>query len=219
MSSKNWEHFFKPEVRSSGNKLLPKVSLSKPSDTEVQAYIGALKAWLKTGSIASALLTADCSCPSSKKGHLCKHIWAILLATEEKYPDFLDDKTELQKKSSETILKPKISQTQSDSQSAYKLKQAEYRKEQYQIQKQRMKDRKKTKKEEPESRLYPPIIELALKFFLDNGFPLRDDMTRESVGIAKKKLSRVFHPDVGGSHDEILDLNKFAEILAKFSQS
>ena len=230
MSVQSWEHFFKPEVRTSGLAFVKKgnVSVSQLSDTEIQSYVRAstsFKVIFKSLNVASNTVTVDCTCPVSKKGQFCKHIWAALLVIEEKKPDFLDSKTELEKKSEanfEPTAKVKIqSQTQNDSQAAYKAKQADYRKEQYQKQKQRVKDQKlkaKNKDKEPTD-LYPPSVEEALKFFSENGFSLRDDMTKESVSFAMKKLARVFHPDVGGSHAEILELNRFAEVLTKFSKS
>lgn len=225
MSIHAWEHFFKPEVRSSGRIFVTKgkVSQSQPSDTEIQTYIRAstsFKVIFKSDSVGSKTLTVDCTCPQSKKGQFCKHIWAALLTVDKENPDFLESKTELQKKiqSSSEPAKTKQSQSQAhaDSQAAYKLKQADYRKEQYQKQKQRLKDQKRSKKNAPDSAEFPPAVELALKYFLENGFPLRDSLNKASVGTAMKKLARVFHPDVGGSHSEILELNKFADILVKF---
>lgn len=228
MLMNTWEPFFKPEIRSSGRSFVEKgkVSLSQPSDTEIQAYIKAstsLKVTFKSDSIDSKTITVDCTCPQSKKGQFCKHIWATLLVIDEKKSDFLDSKNDLQKKShlkSETSasLKIKKSQAQIDSQAAYKLKQANYQKEQYQKQKQRLKDIK-AKKNAPKSVQYPTVIENALEYFLSNGFNLRDSITQESIGLAMKKLARIFHPDVGGSHEEILELNKHAEILIKYSKS
>lgn len=226
MAILSWEHFFKPEIRSSGRSFVTKgkVSLSQPSDTEIQAYIKAstsYKVTFKSPSVSSNTITVDCTCPQSKKGQFCKHIWATLLIVEEKKSDFLDSKTELQKKSqsaAEAAPKAKLSQKQIDSQAAYKLKQADYRKEQYQKQKKRLKDIK-AKKNAPEPDLYPPTIEKALEYFLLNGFDLRNSMNKEAISFAMKKLARIFHPDVGGSHDEILELNKFSEVLTKFSKA
>ncbi len=55
------------------------------------------------------------------------------------------------------------------------------------------------------------------KYFSENGFELRNSMTKENVSQAMKKLSRIFHPDKGGTHEEFTELNKNAEILTKFS--
>jgi hypothetical protein len=223
MSAKTWEHFFKPEVRSSGRAFVTKgkVSQARPSDTEIQTYVRTSTSFKVTfkSLMGSDTVAVDCTCPQSKKGQLCKHIWAALLVIEEKNSDFLDYKTELQNGSLsnfETVAKPTKNQAQIDSQAAFKLKQADYRKQQYQKQKQFAKDRKQAKKDSSEVLELPPAVELALQFFLDNGFPLRDSLNKDSISFANKRLARIFHPDLGGSHDEILELNKFADILTKF---
>lgn len=205
MSIQTWEHFFKPEVRNSGRKYFAAgaISISQPSDTETQAYIRSsppVRITLKSPSMESSLIIADCTCPFSKKGQLCKHIWATLLATNEKRPDFFENKNELEKQITAEIPKFK--------------KQNEYRKQQYQKQKERLKEKKKvTKKQLP---VYPEHIEAALKFFDQNGFPMENPIKPDDIRFARKKLSRVFHPDIGGSHDEILELNKHFEILIDY---
>ena len=227
MSVQSWENYFKPEVRSSGQAFVRqnKVTVSQLSDTEIQGYVRAsssFKVLFKSPSVESHVITADCSCPLSKKGQFCKHIWAALLVIEDKKPDFLDSKTEIEKKAyapAETTAQSKpVSTVHSDSQAAYKQKQNDYRKEMYQKQKARLKAQKKKDKGIVEDNSYPEPVEEALKYFVVNGFELRDTFTKEAVGMAKKELSRVFHPDVGGSHDEILELNKHAEVLSKFSK-
>lgn len=229
MSIQIWEHFFKPEIRASGRALFSqgKVSIQRPSDTEIVAHIRIsppLKVSLKLQSMASDKINVDCNCSAGKKGILCKHIWAALLATEAKNPDFLESKTKIERKentsrSAEKDRPSEKSQAYEAKQQAFKEKQATYRKEQYQKQKQRLKnikDAKKTKYAEPERVEFPRDIEEALSFFSKNGIELRDAMKKEIVGSAKKKLARIFHPDFGGSHDEILDLNKYSEALLKF---
>ncbi|MFZ3231682.1 MAG: SWIM zinc finger family protein [Pseudobdellovibrio sp.] len=225
MSVQSWEHFFKPEVRNSGLAFVKKgsVSVSQLSDTEIQSYIRAstsFKVVFKSSSIESPIVTADCTCPLFKKGQFCKHIWAALLIIEEKKPDFLFSKTDLEKRTEANFEPSEKSQSQktNDSQTAFKAKQNDYRKEQYQKQKQRVKDQKtkaKNKNQNPTD-LFPLPIEEALKYFADNGFSLRDNLTKETVSYAMKKLARVFHPDVGGSHEEILELNRYADLLTKF---
>ncbi len=208
-----FEHFFKPEVRSSGRSFITKdkVSLSQPSDTEIQSYVKAstaFKVTFKSPSVGSHELNVDCTCPQSKKGQFCKHIWAALVMINDKKSEFLLGKTELQK-----------SLPQNDTQSAYKEKQADYRKLQYQKQKLRLKKMKMDKIKDlanPETQ-FPDFVEAALKYFSVNGFELRDNMTKDSVSFAMKKLARIFHPDMGGSHQEITELNRNADILTKFS--
>lgn len=218
MSMLQWENFFKPETRNSGLALVKKdkVSLAYTGDTEVQAFVkstSVIKVILKVQSIASTAIHAHCNCPQSSKGQFCKHIWATLLVINQKKPDFLDAKYSLEKSTQIIGVKTEIQQLKKEN---YKLKQADYRKEQYQKQKQRLKDHKKSKNRNFEDNSYPPAIELALKYFLENGFALRESPNEESISAAKKKLSRVFHPDLGGSHSEILELNKQAQVLLKF---
>lgn len=237
MSTENWTHLFKPEARSKGQTFVSKdkVSPPRPSDTEVQVFVrdsSGAKVTLRAESIESDTLSADCNCAQSKKGQFCKHIWAALLTIEEKTPDFLESKTELVKADSVADLgasgsgsgpkKFEPSPAQVEKQEAYKQKQNEYRREQYQKQKQRLKDKKQSggaKESRFGSSIYPSEVEDALKYFSANGFPLEDSLDEEAVSTAKKQLSRVFHPDKGGSHDEILELNQFTRILEEYLRS
>ncbi len=227
MAVQIWEHFFKPEVRSSGRTLFSqgKTSVAQPSDTEVIVFIrvsSPLKVVLKTKSVSSNTLVVDCNCPAGKKGLYCKHIWAALLATELKNPDFFDAKTEIQKieaiaKTAEKAKPTPQSQAREAAQEAYKEKQTLYRKIQYQKQKLRLNQYKKLKSEQPKEVEFPREVEKALQYFSQNGFELRDGLNSEVIGTAKKKLARIFHPDLGGSHDEILELNKYSDILTNFA--
>jgi hypothetical protein len=38
----------------------------------------------------------------------------------------------------------------------------------------------------------------------------------DSISRARKKLSRIFHPDTNGTHEEIVELNKNTDLLLKF---
>lgn len=210
------EHFFKPEVRNGAAEFIRKnaVVISVGSDTLIEGYVKgstAIKVSLKAETIEADTFYADCSCPSSKKGQLCKHIWAMLLWTETKYPDFLSSKQNIEKKS--TADNPKAS--------AFKAKQDDYKKQQYQKQKLRnksIKDQKKKSKLQPARPEYPEDVEKALQFFEQNGFPLQIPFDEETLKNAKKKLSRVFHPDIGGSHQESVDLNVNYDVLIRFQQ-
>lgn len=227
MSIQNWEHFFKPEVRSSGRTLFNqgKVSIAQPSDTEIVIYIrvsSPLKVVFKTKSMASTTITVDCNCPAGKKGLFCKHIWAGLLATEEKNADFFESKTEIEKitavsKVTKETQPTEQSQARENAQAAFKEKQDLYRKIQYQKQKLRAQEYK-LKKNQPQAVEFPREVEKALSFFSQNGIELRESLNKETIGAAKKSLARVFHPDFGGSHEEILELNKYAEILNVFAK-
>src|SRR5438552_3504591 len=132
MSVQNWEHFFKPEVRSSGRTFLlkGKVFQSQLSDTEVQTYIRASKSFkviFKSESVSSKTIDVSCTCPQFKKGQFCRHIWAALLAAQEKNADFLESKSNLEKKSMSlsepTTPQSRTAQARVDSQAVYKLKQ------------------------------------------------------------------------------------------------
>lgn len=227
MSVQIWEHFFKREVRSSGRTLFSqgKTSVTQPSDTEVVVFIhvsSMLKVILKTKSVSSDTLVVNCNCPAGKKGLYCKHIWAALLATEQKNPDFFESKTEIQKteavaKTAEKAQPTEQSQARQAAQEAYKEKQTLYRKIQYQKQKLRLNQYKKLKSERIDEVVFPREVEKALQYFSQNGFELRGDLNSEVIGTAKKKLARIFHPDLGGSHDEILELNKYSDILTIFA--
>lgn len=228
MSIQNWEHFFKPEVRTSGRTLFAqgKVSVAQPSDTEVIIYIlvsSPLKVSLKTKSMSDPKLMVDCNCPAGKKGLFCKHIWSGLLATKEKNPDFFEGKTEIEKMATafKTVEKTKPTEqsiARETAQAAFKEKQDLYRKIQYQKQKLRLNQYKLKKKNQPEVKEFPRDVEKALNFFEQNGIELRDSLNKEDISSAKKSLARVFHPDFGGSHAEILQLNHFADILNTFSK-
>lgn len=234
MSFENWEHFFKPEIRSSGQKIYAqgKVSVAQPSDTEVVAFIRIsppLKVSLKSNSISSPTLYADCNCPAGKKDAFCKHIWASLLATEAKNPDFFESKTDIEKMTSTTsfttvkkeVEKPKPSaqsQAWEEKKAALKEKQSLHRKIQYQKQKLRLNQFKQNKKNAVEVPTFPAAVEKALVYFSNNGFEFREELTKELVSVAKKKLSRIFHPDRNGSHEEIVELNKNADILTGYAK-
>jgi hypothetical protein len=135
-------------------------------------------------------------------------MWSVLLSVEKNYPDFLTSKTNIEKASSPT---PKNS--------AFKEKQADYKKLQYEKQKLRankFKADKKKQKLSAEEPALPLHAEAALKFFLENGFPLEKPIKEEGLNNARKKLARIFHPDLGGSHEETVILNKHYDILIDY---
>jgi len=203
-----WEKFFKPEVRHSGQKYISKelISVSNPSQTEVIGYVrssSSFKVNLKTAAVGSPSFQAHCTCPAFKKGQLCKHVWAVLSVALNKFPDFFHGKNELDQPSKVPTQK-----------SAYQIKQNDYRKAQYQ----KMKEQKKSFKNKRQATgpQHPIEVERAHQYFYQNGFSFQVSDTEEEVQSAKKKLSRLFHPDLGGSHEEIIELNKQSEILIQF---
>lgn len=222
---KIWEHFFKPEIRTSGLSLFSKgkISIQQPSDTEIIGFVRVsppVKVSLKSKSVSSKTVISDCNCTVGKKGLFCKHIWAVLLASHESHSDFFDSKSEIEKVGIHA--KVSLDAKSSDAQKIRNLKQMElkekqklYRKIQYQKQKLRLNEYKLKKSQAPENS-HPKEVEQALTYFSNNGFELRTALMKETVGSAKKSLARIFHPDFGGSQNEILELNRHAKILEDF---
>lgn len=208
-----FEHFFKPEAKRSGADYFSKdkVILSNKSDTFIQGYIKGVavgRVTLSSASIESNTINANCACPTSSKGQLCKHIWAVLLSAEAISSDFLTSKTNIEKISK---VSPKHN--------AYKEKQANYKKLQYQKQKlyvKKLKLDKENKKLQEDAPRLPDNAENALAFFYKNGFIIERPIKEEDLNNARKKLARIFHPDVGGSHEEIVILNENYDILLNF---
>ncbi|MGZ3692358.1 MAG: SWIM zinc finger family protein [Pseudobdellovibrio sp.] len=210
MNIESCEVFFTSSNRSAGARLLKegKVSFSRPSDTEITAYIKPnYRVHLKT---KNEVTLADCTCSSSQKGQLCKHMWAAVLAVFNKHDDFFADSHEFAKEASQSNERAMV-------QEVYKLKQEIYRRKQYEKQKERakaFKDKKKKNLIAPP--VFPNSVQKALSYFDKNGFALIEDLNENSVLTARKKLARIFHPDRGGSHDESVELNMFSEILLKY---
>ncbi len=203
--------FFKAEVKSSGQKLVQseKVNLTSKSETNVQAFIKTSPAFrvnLIAAAIDSVGFSATCNCPVAKKGRFCKHIWATLLCAEENYPDFLLGKTEvspLEQSSTE----PSKADLRKEEQ---KQKASAYRKEQYQKQK---KKKRQDSTPAPTESNYPDDVARALNYFKQNGFEMVQGPDPLLLNEAKKKLSRFFHPDRGGSHEESVELNEHCQVL------
>ena len=220
-----WGNFFKSEIKSSGFKLFAqeKVSVPSGSDTLIQAYVKVsppIRVRLSSADIESPWIEADCSCPVARKNQFCKHVWATLLCVEQKYPDFLSSKNTIEKPlpaaeiAGETAAAPKSSYL-----ATAKLRASEYRKAQYQKQKLRVKELKRGGKGQEASynlNVLPQDVQSALVYFADNGFPMPSGPSETVLGEAKRKLSRVFHPDKGGSNEEIVELNRNCELLQRF---
>ncbi len=218
-------NLFKPEVKSSGRKLFAqeKVSLGTQSDTAIQAYIRVsppFKVKFTTLDISSTTFSVECNCPVAKKNRYCKHVWATLLCVEENYPDFLSNKTDIESlnatiPASEPNIKLNIkTEKQTAYQEASKERANAYRKEQYQKQKARLKEKKQEQKGKGTTSVasYPVAVEAACAYFEQNGFPMNPP-SNDIFLQAKRKLSRLFHPDKGGTHDEFVELNHHCEAL------
>ncbi len=216
-----WGEFFKAEIKTSGSKLFAqdKITISSGSDTGIHAFVKVsppFKVQLAAADIASASFTATCSCPGAKKGRLCKHIWATLLMTEVKYPDFLSAKRVIEMAQAGPTAS---ANPQSSFKEAANLRASLYRKVQYQKQKLKVKEKKKSgsrRESVVQVATYPPEMEAALAFFSENGFPLLPLPSETALGEAKRRLSRVFHPDRGGTHAEIVELNRNSELVLRY---
>lgn len=66
---------------------------------------------------------------------------------------------------------------------------------------------------------YPKLIEKARQYFQSNGYEMKQPLELNELIEAKKHLSRVFHPDKGGSHEEILELNRNFQIISDYLKS
>ena len=221
----NFGNLFKPELKSSGRKLLvqEKISLASHSDTGIQAYVRVappFRVTLACDDVASTAFTAECSCPVAKKSRFCKHIWATLLCVEEKYPDFLIGKTEINKvEASPSLGEGTKENSKASFQETAKKRASDYRKDQYQKLKNRAKEKKRERlglENAVSSSSYTPEVEATLAYFAENGFPMPGGPSKDILAEAKRKLSRVFHPDKGGSHEESVELNRNCEVLMDF---
>jgi uncharacterized Zn finger protein len=217
----NFGNLFKPEIKSSGRKLIAgeKVSLSSKSDTFIQAYIRVsppFKVSFTSEAVGSKSFDAICNCPVAKKSRFCKHVWATLLCVEEECPDFLEAKTEIEKPEVSDAIETGAKVTY---QEASKLRASQFRKEQYQKHKLHAKNKKREKESFESSvaqRNYSEAVEVSMDYFSKNGFPMPSGPARDILTEAKRKLSRVFHPDKGGSHEETVELNHHCEVILEF---
>lgn len=214
---------FKPELKSSGRKLVSqdKVSLSIAADTQIQAYVRvspALKVTFKSDDITSPSFTTECNCPVAKKSRFCKHIWATLVAVEENFPDFLNGKVEIEVPNTTATTSAQTAKQNAYQESA-KERASAYRKEAYQKQKTWAKEKKRSRHDAPAESQYTVNVQAAMAYFSSNGFAMDEGPSPEVFTEAKRKLSRLFHPDRGGSHDEAVELNQHCDVLDKFFRS
>ena len=200
----NWPSFFKPEVRNRGQRLFAAqvVSTSAPSDTEVSGFVKGYKVKLRSESVTSPQIKVQCSCAKN----MCQHAWATILQATQKHPDFFYQKSDLE-------MDDRVSAASTQKQDL-RDRQNAYRKEQYQKIKQKIKAQKLVKMQLPPT--YPEAVEKALQYFSDNGFTFENPKDLEVIQTAKKKLARIFHPDLGGSHEEIIQLNQNTEVLLSY---
>jgi uncharacterized Zn finger protein len=213
--------FFKSETQTSGRRLVAdeKVLLRSGGDTAIQAVIRMtppVQVKLSSESVESHAFTAECGCSAFKKGQLCKHLWATLLCVAQKYPDFLSAKTEVHK--SVAAIDPHAA-AREEALAAAKQRASERRKEHYRQQKARTQKSSGSKVRNKMAALpshYPPEVEAAIQYFAENGFPMAEGPSELILSEAKRKLSRVFHPDKGGSHEESVQLNRNCDLIRQF---
>ena len=203
---------FKPEERKRGEDLFAEdvVILSSATDTTVKAMIkmsGAPRLTLNADDVASPRFHAACSCTSFAKGTLCKHLWATLLKLEQRDADFLSGKTDVDLVARE--VKSGRTDRQKERYEEHKARAKELRRE--------LKNKKSGHAPKPrDASIYPEPVTEALAYFKDNGFDMSQDLDLDAVINAKRILSRVFHPDKGGTHDEAVTLNENFEILKEY---
>jgi hypothetical protein len=188
------------------------VSLSGSSDTQALAYIrfkGNHRASVSTRGLNCTTIRASCTCTKAKKGRLCHHIWATILKLGSIDSDFLANKTEV------FTTEP---ETESAAHQEAKKRQQDFKKkvkEQNKARRDKIKQEKRQAKSTVATK-YPEDVEAALRYFSENGFDLAQCPSRDALESAKKSLARVFHPDLGGTHEEVLELHKNFEVLAQF---
>lgn len=234
-------HVFKPEVRKQGRELVDKnvISISNLSDTRVEAFVAvsaAARVVLSATDISSESMTAVCNCSAFAKGQYCKHIWGTLLKAEASGADFLESKSDVGRGEVTAKAVPKLQprmappiseerqRALNERKEADRARASEYRKAQYQRYKTAQKDRKRGSSaaekhsafQTPEA---PDEVRDAIAYFEANGFQFSTPIDLDALKSAKRLLSRVFHPDKGGSHDEILALNENFDRLVEFSRN
>jgi hypothetical protein len=209
---------FKSSHRSHGQRLFDqeKVYISSHSDQSIQASVRSTPPARMTieSDLQESMLHLKCSCSSSMG---CKHLWAVMLAIQEKHPDFFEGKTGIdfmsESDSDSTVQDTRIQDS--------KKRASDYRKDQYQKFKQKMKEKKSAgskKNSSSPSRLplFSEELKNSLDYFLQNGFPMQEGPSAEVLTEAKRKLSRIFHPDKGGSHQETVELNHHCQVIQDF---
>lgn len=216
----NLSQYFKAETQTAGIKLFKqeKVRIVTHSDIQVQCQIQAfssVKVLLKSEHIESSIIKASCTCKDGLKMKFCVHIWASLLFLEKINSDFLANKFSLELLEQISKQSPAKIQKNQAANELVKEKARAFRKEQYQKQKMLKKSQKNS--EDQSSQIIHPIdIQAALKYFESNGFPMIDGPSEDILTKAKKQLSRIFHPDKGGTHAETIELNQNYDLLLSF---
>lgn len=213
---------FKAEVQNAGGELVDEgvVILTVTSDTAINALVRAgtpARVSLTSTSISSSMILAACSCTRAKKSILCKHIWAVVQLTDAKHPDFLDSKIDITMKE----VAPAAESPHKAKQDAFKKQQAERLKARNKEKRLELKAQKKglppKSKNTKLSVSYPNEVHTSLAYFKMNGFEIETPLVAAQIQEARRLLSRIFHPDKGGSHTEVLELNQHYDILLSYA--
>lgn len=214
MNANELSSSFAPQDLKQGEEIFQRdqVSLSGSSDTQAQAYVrhkGNHRVSLSSEEIISTEIKASCTCTRAKKGRLCQHVWATILQLESIESDFLAHKT--------VVLTADRAPESAASQEA-RRRQESYKQQMKDLNKTRRNELKKQKRQSQSTGTasYPNEVEAALMYFSENGFEISRSPSREALDNARKSLAKVFHPDLGGTHEEVLVLNQNFEILAQF---
>jgi len=187
-------HCFTPDELRRGRELIDNVRFSSTSDTLIRALVKDARVSLQSEDIESRLAAAACSCTQGRKGNLCKHLAAAVLAGEDRALDFLINKTEITVAQAELAKRPTPKKFE------------------------RPKREKPLRVRAPAFD-YPADVEEARAFFKGNGFDLSHPLELEDLMNAKKLLMRVFHPDKGGTHEETVELNRNFETIRTYLQN
>jgi uncharacterized Zn finger protein len=207
--------FFGSQERSKGAELLRKdlVVISSASETDVRAFVkgsSSCRVSLSAEEVDTTAFTSTCTCPQARKGELCKHVWAVLLKLQENDADFLNEKIE--------VVSAGVKSNPGED--ARLAKQQKFKSQQKLKLKERNKEiRQRKKLERRGARIeFPEPVRESLDYFKANGFPL-DGLNLPALIVARKRLSLVFHPDKGGNHEEVLELNSHFEVLQSYLES
>ncbi len=220
-----FEPFFRPETRSAGRRFLHKqvVFLASLSDLEVAGVVRAgmtpVRVQIKTRSFEDPVLRASCLCPSATKGQLCRHVWAVLEKIHQDRPDFLLDKNSVECAGA-AVGKTKVTAPKREIPDNFRQQVRERQKAYRQAQSAKQKAWKEQKNPKRPSRFAAPErpadVQQALDYFNLNGFPIGEPLQSHEVASVKKKLSRLFHPDRGGTTEEFTELTEYCQTLIDF---
>ncbi len=218
------ENSFASAERRKGRELESKgqVILSSASDSEVQAFVKGSRSGrvrLYADDITSSEFFAKCSC-SGASGR-CRHIWAVVLKLSTQGADFLIHRRELRsppqaaEPAAQVAAKANVSSEYKERlNEQLKLRRKAHYKAQ-KLKKQSVRNQAKGGSAQPHTKLYPEAVQAALVYFEVNGFKL-DPPELTQLLLAKRQLSRVFHPDRGGTHEEALQLSECFNIVRDY---